>query len=232
MQLSIVERVNSMKLTHREKALLSVLAVLLIGFGIVFLGILPQLDAKTGYENQISQNETMIIRMQQTIARYGKQEEEIESLKAETNESLGYIMKDLTNDTLDDLIRELAERCKITISTMNIEGPAILALDQYGNLPPEEEASTSYPIKQYLMAINNTTEEAPSYSTFSEVLLMKNTLTVSFDGSYGQMQQLVDEVRSLNTTLYVEESTAAYEAKTKKWKVQLVLGAYYYEDQK
>lgn len=217
-----------MKLTQREKTLLMILGALLLFCGIIFLGILPQQEEKQRNIQLINQNQAMMSMMQQKVVRFGTQDDTIQDLKQKTDEALEYIMKDLTNEQLDDLIRSLTEECKITIASLTISDAQMLVFDQFIN---EEEETLSYPIKEYLAVLNEVQEQYEEPLFFQEVYLLKNTITLNFTGTFNQLTQMVELVRALDTTLYVEETQTEYDTKTRRWQVQLVMGAYFYEEQ-
>lgn len=217
-----------MKLTQREKTLLMILGALLLFCGIIFLGILPQQEEKQRNIQLINQNQTMMNMMEQKVIRFGTQDQAIQDLKQKTDEALKYIMKDLTNEQLDDLIRSLTDECRITIASLAITDAQMLVFDQFIN---EEEETLSYPIKEYLAILNEVEMQYEEPLFFQEVYLLKNTITLNFTGTFDQLTQMVELVRALDTTLYVEETQTEYDTKTRRWQVQLVMGAYFYEEQ-
>ncbi len=218
-----------MKLSQRERMLLTILVVLLVACGIFMLGYMPLQDKIIANQSLIETQEIQKIIMNQQLSRYGKQDTEINELQVKANEGIGQIFQYRSNDQLDDLIRELAEKNKVTITQLSIADSEILAVDQY---PFDEEVYLTYPIEEYLKSLYGVSTIYTENQKLSDVYLIKNTVIIQFTSNYDVMGTMIDQLRSLNTTIFVESATAKETTTKGIYNITLEIGVYSHEEVK
>ncbi|MGL4344414.1 MAG: hypothetical protein ACRCTE_04385 [Cellulosilyticaceae bacterium] len=134
-----------MKLTQREQGLLFVLALVTLGVGGIYFGVMPMLEkyeqAKVILEENIQKQMEAQILLDKAVGI----DQKIEQAKQEAQVASRSFLKPLKPEAIDDWIHELAQNAGVHIIKNTMSEPFVKEPEFYR----PEETLLNYPIKQY-----------------------------------------------------------------------------------
>jgi len=204
------------KVTTRDKILLSIIIVLVIGYGLFFFLYKPL--ASETLENSAILDEYQIKQssMMETISRYGTQDETINELKDNINEKLNTVSNYRTNEDLEDYVVLLADGLDVEVTDLTmsdfelVQMDPILDEDSLTMLVSADESETeisSYLLKDYVCSINDCTDGVYHESAIPTVSMEKNSISISFTTSEDSYKEFLNRILSDNKTMVLVDTS-------------------------
>lgn len=169
-----------MKITERDKKLLSFLACAVILAGMVFLAVMPLIQRGAELDDRKMELENQQWEMEQKLSLY-------DSLKAASER----INKDLAEELQDFYPRMGSSAVDKEISGIVLEA-GLQAVDMSITIPEEEAVCVPYPLSEYGAEMAGQAENASGDSANSMMNIYKAAVSLKAGGGYEKVQALLD----------------------------------------
>lgn len=189
------------QLSKREKVLISVLFILLLGCAFFFFFLVPQREKLA--INQV-QLETALVQkqaMENAINQNNITTAKIEELEDILADKAKFINPMMDNEKLDEKYQALFNQANLSIIQMTLSDSVISNFDPQSQMVTE--AKKYYPLKEYLYALKNIQEENPTINLPQEQLLVMNVTHISFIYTEDKAAQLIGLIDQLDQTTYI-----------------------------
>lgn len=220
-----------MKLTKREKILLSILGLLIFWWLVVSIGILPALNQVSEAKAEIQVMDQQKNQMKAVLERYQNIDQMIDKEK-EKKSGEDFFYRNIDDVFIDRTLQALAVKHQVTITDNEIADPQTTAVDPLFS----ELRILNYPIRDAAAALmgNNQVEETekPDSTSTEEQVLPLYSNTVMIAGPIENVMNFIEEIRSFGKSVSVSEigSNTAENLSGDNFYDQVVINFYFIED--
>lgn len=199
-----------MKITQREKVLLTILFTVIILVGGFMLVIVPQNERKQLLSVEANALEMEALNMKQLIANRKNIEEDLEIWNQNIKDSLDVISDPLVNETFDSFVNGLAIRHDIKIGELRYSNDTIMIPSVEYGVPEELE----YALKSELQKLNEIEDEKVE-DKVSEYEIIHKSIFLDLAGTSSNIKDFVDALYTGGyKTIYVNQLDLSVENET------------------
>ncbi len=207
-----------MKLTKREAMLITFLAFFAVTVLSVLFVIKPMMEVIKSNTATLEMVKIEKENMIANLALVGKYEGQLDEKKLLLQEEIAFLVSNQSNSELSKYIMEIARVNQITMLSYSISDAQVEAVPSYLT---EGQPEVSYPIKEYLYAVNNLSDQIVESKQFDEVLLMHQLIDCQIECTYAQYLKFIDAIKGENRSIKVINASKSVTEEAYVFSVQI-----------
>lgn len=214
------------QLTKRERVLLMVLAIMIVGVVGIVYGILPLQTKLTAINQENQQLKAQKQEMDMKISVLDKSEERKKELQNEVTMLLNNINDPLKGESFDKTIASVASQYGLRILSVNYSDVSVVKPTVSGS----PSLNYEYNLKTILDSYQNSaSEDFTEITTEQEVL--KQTISLAVEGNYSSITQLLKELNRVGPTVYVQSINYQNNSQSEAQNASLSIDVYFVDKQ-
>ena len=204
-----------MTLTKREKVLLAVLAILLIGGGFVYFLFMPLLEDYQNNEIIKADLEIQKQDMDLILNRYGNYDLRIDAYNERIIENLEHVSIDKYDEAVNQQFLNILLDNKVDVVEVTQTGYETKAISKY--IYADDETVINSQLKTYVENLLNLENVPYTIPSIEDVVMHVNNINLVFSGSpeelntmFTKYEKIIEDIIALNSTIYIASSSYSY----------------------
>lgn len=201
-----------MKLTDREKVILSVFGLFIFLVLAYYLIAEPQLNKLKKLSDERARIQAEVVKAKEEISADNRLHKDYEILNKKIEEKTEPFYPDILQDKIIVILDDIVRKTQIKADSINYTPAVIKPLAENRQSP----ASVAFPIKELAdkivkpanNTVSNNSSNNKSKSSAAADSVEEMTVNIQFTGSYEQLISYVKEIEALNKTVVIESMSA------------------------
>jgi type IV pilus assembly protein PilO len=199
-----------LKLTNREKSLLTITVICLVAALLYYAGIKPQLDMLSELEKKATGYSEMIENIKEKASLDNHVYNEYSSLNDKTLSLLRNYYPSIIQEKILVMIDEKIKKTDIGLVSITFTEPALTDLNRIEKEKSAQENELEDLVKQLYKASKSVNKEKVNIETEEEQhKVEKMTVSLTLEGSYSQIYNYLKEIEQENRSIICSEINIA-----------------------